>query len=136
MPSLFASGEFVLAYPTIYGIATNQRLSGFVHALSKHPDLDIECYDDVMDYDQKSHHLNYMITLLDDESKCLLIKNRGSSSLFYPKYNNAEYLLCSLNENEINPEIIEIFSKLPDISLCFALENPNQKQILNFIQLQ
>jgi hypothetical protein len=77
-----------------------------------------------------------MITLLDDESKCLLIKNRGSSSLFYPKYNNAEYLLCSLNENEINPEIIEIFSKLPDISLCFALENPNQKQILNFIQLQ
>ena len=47
MPSLFASGEFVLAYPTIYGIASNQRLSGFVHALSKHPDLDIECYDDV-----------------------------------------------------------------------------------------
>lgn len=136
MPSLFASGEFVFAYPTIYGIATNQRLSGFVHTLSKHPDLDIECYDDVLDYDQKSHHLNYMITLLDDESKCLLIKNRGSSSLFYPKYINAEYLLCSLNENEINPEIIEIFSKLPDISLCFALENPNQKQILNFIQLQ
>ena len=136
MPSLFASGEFVFAYPTIYGIATNQRLSGFVHTLSKHPDLDIECYDDVLDYDQKSHHLNYMITLLDDESKCLLIKNRGSSSLFYPKYNNAEYLLCSLNENEINPEIIEIFNKLPDISLCFALEKPNQKQILNFIQLQ
>jgi hypothetical protein len=136
MPSLFASGEFVLEYPTIYGVATNQRLSGFIHALSKHPDLQIECYDDLLNYDQKSYHLNYMITLLDDESECILIKNRGSSSLFYPKYNNVEYLLCSSNENEINPEIIHIFSKLMDISLCFALESPNQKQILNFIKLQ
>ena len=136
MPSLFASGEFILEYPTIYGVATNQRLLGFIHSLSKHPDFHVECYDDLLDYDQKSHHLNYVITLLDDGSQCILIKNRGSSSLYYPKYNNVAYLLCSLNENEINPEIIEIFSKLPDISLCFALEKQNQKQILNFIQLQ
>jgi hypothetical protein len=136
MPSLFASGEFILEYPTIYGVATNQRLLGFIHSLSKHPYFHVECYDDLLDYDQKSHHLNYVITLLDDGSQCILIKNRGSSSLYYPKYNNVAYLLCSLNENEINPEIIEIFSKLPDISLCFALEKPNQKQILNFIQLQ
>ena len=136
MPSLFASGEFILEYPTIYGIAINQRLLGFIHTLSKHPDFHVECYDDIIDYDQKSYHLNYVITLLDDESQCILIKNRGSSSLFYPKYNNIEYLLCSNNENEVNHEIIQIFSKLPDISLCFALENPNQKQILNFIQLQ
>ena len=136
MPSLFASGEFILEYPTIYGVATNQRLLGFIHSLSKHPDFHVECYDDLLDYDQKSHHLNYVITLLYDWSQCILIKNRGSSSLYYPKYNNVAYLLCSLNENEINPEIIEIFSKLPDISLCFALEKPNQKQILNFIQLQ
>ena len=136
MPSLFASGEFILEYPTIHGIASNQRLSSFAHSLSKHPDLDIECFDDLLDYDKKSYHLNYVITLLDDKSKCLLIKNRGSSSLFYPKYNNIPYLLCSLNENEINPNFIEIFSKLPDISLCFALEKPHQKQILNFIQLQ
>jgi hypothetical protein len=136
MPSLFASGEFILEYPTIYGVATNQRLLGFIHSLSKHPYFHVECYDDLLDYDQKSHHLNYVITLLDDGSQCILIKNRGSSSLYYPKYNNVAYLLCSLNENAINPEIIEIFSKLPNISLCFALENPNQKQILNFIQLQ
>ena len=136
MPSLFASGEFILEYPTIYGVATNQRLLGFIHSLSKHPDFHVECYDDLLDYDQKSHHLNYVITLLDDGSQCILIKNRGSSSLYYPKYNNVAYLLCSLNENEINPEIIEIFSKLPDISLCFALESPNQQQILNFIKLQ
>ena len=96
----------------------------------------MNCFDDLLDYDKKSYHLNYVVTLLDDKSKCLLIKNRGSSSLFYPKYNNIPYLLCSLNENEINPNFIEIFSKLPDISLCFALEKPNQKQILNFIQLQ
>tara|TARA_B100001063_G_scaffold220176_1_gene224833 strand:+ start:1755 stop:2165 length:411 start_codon:yes stop_codon:yes gene_type:complete len=136
MPSLFASGEFIFEYPTIYGVATNQRLLGFIHSLSKHPDFHVECYDDLLDYDQKSHHLNYVITLLDDGSQCILIKNRGSSSLYYPKYNNVAYLLCSLNENEINPEIIEIFSKLPDISLCFALEKPNQNQILNFIQIQ
>ena len=55
MPSLFASGEFVLEYPTIYGVATNQRLLGFIHALSKHPDLQIECYDDLLNYDQKSY---------------------------------------------------------------------------------
>ena len=136
MPSLFASGEFILEYPTIHGIATNQRLSSFAHSLSKHPDLAIESFDDLLDYDKKSYHLNYVIPLLDDKSKCLLIKNRGSSSLFYPKYNNIPYLLCSLNENEINPNFIEIFNKLPDISLCFVLEKPNQKQILNFIQLQ
>ncbi len=135
MPSLFASGEFTLEYPTIYGVATNQRLLGFIHSLSKHPDFHVECYDDIIDYDQKSYHLNYVITLLDDESQCILIKNRGSTSLFHPKYKNVEYLLCSSNENQVNPEIIQIFSKLPDISLCFALESPNQQQILNFIKL-
>jgi len=136
MPSLFAPGEFVLDYPTIYGISLNERIWTVIYHLSKHPDLHIECCDDILNYEEKSEHLNYMITFLDDQTNCLLIKNSGSNAFFYPKYKNVEYLLCACDENEINPEIIDIISEFTDISLCFALHKPNQKEILNFIKLQ
>lgn len=136
MPALFSSDEFALTYPTIYGIASYQRVLKIMFELSKQPDLDVECMEDITDYDEKSYFLNYLISYLDDNSTCLLVKNRGSSSFFYPRYKNIEYILCSLDDDEINPQIIHIIDNIPDISVCFALEIPNQNQILNFTKLQ
>ena len=64
------------------------------------------------------------------------MKNKGTKELFYPKYKQVDYLVCSIDESEIKSEIIQIISKLRGISICFALEEPNQKQILNFTSLQ
>lgn len=136
MQSLFTAEEFVLEYPCIYGIATSMRHVKFGYMLSRHPDLDVQFEEDIPDYNKESKHAAYHLTFLDDQSSCLIIKNKGTENYFYPKYKRVDYLICATAEDEINKEIVQIVSKLKGISICFALDNPNPKQILNFTQLQ
>jgi hypothetical protein len=90
---------------------------------------------EVSSYNKESTHGAYHLTFLDDLSEMLIIKNKGVNSHFYSKYKTADYLICSLTEDEINKEIPAIISKLMGISICFALNKPNQQEILNFTQL-
>lgn len=136
MHSLFTAAESVLEYPTIYGISTSLRHIKLAYTLSKHPELEVEFAEDIPDFYKESLHAAYLLTFLDDQTRCLLIKNKGSENYFYSKYKKADYLLCSLSDDEINIEIIQILSKLSGISICFALDIPNQKEIQNFSQLQ
>lgn len=136
MYSLFTSKELVLKYPKIYGIATSLRVLRMGFVLSCHPDLDVYAVEDVPTYDAESVHGAFHVTFLDDHSKVLCIKNKGTNGYFYPKYKRIDYLICSLEEEEINQELIKILAKLKGISLCFALDNPNKKEIVNFSQLQ
>lgn len=136
MQSLFTASEFVLEYPRIYGIATSMRHVKFGYRLSVHPDIELQYEEDIPNYAKESKHAAYHLTYLDDQSSCLIIKNKGSESYFYPKYKKADYLICAISEEEISQEIIQIVSKLKGISICFALENPSQKEIINFTQLQ
>lgn len=136
MHSLFTAAESVLKYPKIYGIATSLRHVKLAFTVSNHPDFELEFADDIPDFYKESLHAAYILTFLDDQTSCLLIKNKGSHNYFYSKYRKADYLLCSMSEEEINVEIIQIVSKLSGISICFALDTPNQKEIQNFSQLQ
>ena len=135
MQSLFTSDELQLSYPIIHGVVSGNRPVRMGFVLSEHPDFDVELYNDVSDYDKESIHVSYLIRYLEDDTKCLLIKNKGTNGLFYKKYKQVDYLICAINEEEISVEIIEIIRKLTGISICFALDNPNQKEILNFTQL-
>ncbi len=136
MRTLFTSDELELKYPEIHGISTSMRHVRLGFLLSKHSDLDVDYYEDVVNYNKDSTHAAYVISFLDDQSKCLLVKNRGSKGLFYAKYKKADYLLCAIDEDEINIEIVKIVNKIDEISICFVLSNPNQKEILNFTNLQ
>ncbi len=136
MPSLFTLEELVLDYPIIYGIASSSRPLRLAYNLSIHSDIEVDLYQEATTYSKESLHETYLITHLDDGAKCFLVKNKGTKEVFYPKYKQVDYLVCSINEEKIKPEIIQIISKLRDISICFALEEPNQKQILNFTSLQ
>jgi hypothetical protein len=136
MQSLFTSDELELSYPIIHGIVSANRAVRMGFVLSEHPDFDVELYNDILDYDKESLHVSYLIRYLEDNTKCLLVKNKGSNGLFYKKYKQIDYLVCAMDEEDINLEIIEIIRKLMGISICFALDNPNQKEILNFTQLQ
>jgi hypothetical protein len=133
--SLFSLDELVLEYPEVYGISTPMRhlRVGFVLRSSHYFDVVYE--PEVFSYNKESSHGAYHLTFLDDFSTVLVIKNKGSNSHYFPNYKTVDYLLCSLTENEINKEIPRIISKLMGISICFALEKPNQKEILNFTQL-
>lgn len=135
MQSLFTLDELTLVFPEIYGISTSMRHVKLGFRLQNHPDFEIEYYDDITAYNSDSIHGAYLLTFKDDGSQCVIIKNRGSNGLYYPKYKQVNYLLCSKNDDEINKEIIHIIRKLKDISLCFVLDSPNQKEILNFTQL-
>ncbi|MFB1003403.1 MAG: hypothetical protein QMC70_04605 [Bacteroidia bacterium] len=136
MQSLFTTDEFVLKYPCIYGISTSMRHVKLGYGLSVHPDIALQYEEDISDYSKESKHAAYHLTFLDDQSSYLIIKNRGTKHHFYPKYKQVDYLLCSMNEEEINSEIVQIVGKLKGISICFALNNPSPKEILNFTQLQ
>lgn len=136
MQSLFTTEELVLKYPRIYGIATSLRHIKFGYWLSIHPDIALQYEADILDYNQESSHAAYHFTYLEDHTSCLLIKNKGSKNYFYPKYKKVDYLICAINEEEINSEIVQIVSKITGISICFALDNPNPKEIINFTQLQ
>jgi hypothetical protein len=136
MPSLFTLEELVLDYPIIYGVASPKRPLKLAFELSIHPDIEVDLYKETTTYSKESLHETYLISHLDDEAKCFLVKNKGTNELFYPKYKQVDYLVCSIDEDEIKSEIIQIISKLRGISICFALEEPNQKQILNFTSLQ
>jgi hypothetical protein len=105
------------------------------YVLSSCPHLEIIYVPEVFTYGKESAHGAYHLTFLDDNSEALIIKNKGTNSFFYPKYRTADYLICSLIEDELNKEIPSIISKLKEISICFALNKPNQKEILNFTQL-
>ena len=96
----------------------------------------MDLYKETTTYSKESLHETYLISHLDDDAKCFLVKNKGTKELFYPKYKQVDYLVCSIDEEEIKSGIIQIISKLRGISICFALEEPNQKQILNFTSLQ
>jgi len=135
MHSLFTAEEFVLEYPRIYGIATSLRHVKLGYWLSIHPDIEVQFEEDIPNYSKESKHGAFHLTYLDDQTTYLLIKNKGSDGYFYPKYKQVDYLLCSMNEDEINLEIIEIVSNLKGISISFALDNPSPKDILNFTQL-
>lgn len=136
MPSLFSSDELRLEYPTIYGIASSMRPLKLAYRISIHPDIEIDLHKETTTYSKESWHETYLIRHLDDGATCFLIKNKGTKELFYPKYKQVDYLLCSIDEEEVKEEIIQIISKIRGISLCFALLEPNQKQILNFTLLQ
>ena len=135
MQSLFSADELDLYYPEVYAIATPLRHLRLGYMLSACPELDIFYESKVYTYDRESSHAAYHLTFLDDKSEALIIKNKGSSAFFYPKYKTADYLICSLSEEEINREIPQIIGKLNGISICFVLSKPNQKEILNFTQL-
>ena len=136
MHSLFTTDELVLKYPCIYGISTSMRHTKLGYELSVHPDIDLQYEEDISDYSKESKHAAYHLTFLDDQSSYLIIKNKGTKHHFYPKYKQVDYLLCSMNEEEINSEIVQIVMKVKGISICFALNNPSPKEILNFTQLQ
>lgn len=135
MQSLFTLDELTLVFPEIYGISTSMRHVKLGFRLQNHPDFEIDYFKDISMYGTDSLHAAYLLTFKDDESECIIIKNRGSKGLYYPKYKQVNYLLCSRNDDEINQEIIHIIRKLKDISLCFVLDTPNQKEIVNFTQL-
>ncbi len=104
--------------------------------LSQHPDFEIDFHPEIATHAKTSQHACYLLHYAEDQSEVLIIKNIEVNDRFYPSYKNIDYLLCSLNEDEINTDIIQIISELNGISICFALDNPNQKEIQNFTQLQ
>jgi hypothetical protein len=134
MQLLFSGDELVLEYPTIYGISTPLRHLRLGIAIAKHTDFKVEYHKNVASYDNQSTHAAFLITHLDDGLQYLLVRNKGSKSLFYKKYKTIDYLVCSMDE-EIDSEVIEKIKTIRGISICFALENPGQKEILNFTQL-
>ncbi|MEN8732014.1 MAG: hypothetical protein ABF321_05525 [Bacteroidia bacterium] len=136
MQSLFTASEFVLKYPKIYGIATSLRHLKLGYVLITHADFDVVYEKEIFNFNRESEHQAYLLTYLDDDTQLLVIKNKGTQQYFYPKYKQVDYLLCSISEDEINIEIVKIVSKLKGISICFALDNPNKKDLLNFTQLQ
>ena len=133
--SLFTSDELVLEYPEIMGLVTPLRTIKLGYILRNHPDIDAVAVDDIQTFDKKSIHFCYSLTFLDDDSMYLLIKNKGDLGFFYPRFRKADYLLCSVSEDEINKDLISTIRNLNDITVCFALDKPNQKEILNFTQL-
>lgn len=135
MQSLFTSEELVLEYPTIYGISSGLKPIRLAYELSKHPDLQVLATNDCSTYDGKSSHQCFEITYLEENYGCLLIKNKGFEGFFFKRFKNIDFLLCSLDDNFINAKLINIISKLQGITICFALDHPNQKEILNFTQL-
>ena len=135
MQSLFTTDELELDYPTIYGVSSALKPVKLAYLLSKCVDLEVVAVDDLKSYDQKSIHQAFQITYLDDGFMFLLIKNKGTEAFFFKRYKNIDYLLCSLDDNNINDDLINIIAKQQGISICFALEQPNQKEILNFSQL-
>ncbi len=133
--SLFTADELVLEYPEITGLVTPLKTIKLGYILRNHPDIDAVAADDIQTFDKKSVHFCYRLTFLDDASMYLLIKNKGDLGFFYPRFRKADYLLCSVSEDEINKDLISTIRNLNDITVCFALDKPNQKEILNFTQL-
>lgn len=135
MNLLFSSDELLLDYPTVYGVSCSMRMEKLGHHILKHSDFDVNRIDDVSTYDRSSDHETFEVTYLDDNSSFLVIRNRGTEAFFYNQYKNVDYLVCAMNEDELNEEIIAQLRKLRGVSICFALDKPNQKEILNFSQL-
>lgn len=133
--TLITADELELEYPSIYGIVSPLRLLKLGYVFSSHPDLYLEKDTDVTTYDKKSVHACYRVTFLDDSFEFIIIQNKGSENIFYPRYKKMDYLICSLNEEEISENLISIFQNHRDITICYRLDNPNQKEILNFTQL-
>jgi hypothetical protein len=136
MSNQFTLDELELEYPIIYGVSTALRHIRLGFQIECHPDFLVEFYEDVEGYLDKSAHASFLITYLEDQTQFLVIRNKGTKSLFYPRYKKVDYLLCATGDEELNPEIIKLFAKLKGISLCFALDKPQQREILNFSQLQ
>ena len=133
--SLFTTEELLLEYPSIYGLVTPMRLLKLGYTFSLHPDLEVEKGQDLHSFEKKSLHPTYHVVHLDDDFEFLLIKNKGDEGYFYPRYKNADYLICSYTEEEVSSDVIQIFQNHKDITICFELDTPNQKEILNFTQL-
>ncbi len=135
MPSLFTAEELTLDFPTIYGVSSSVRWLKLGFLLSQNQDIEVECVDDILTEHKGDKHAAYLLRYLDDGSESYVIKNKDKNSYFYHSYKSIDYLLCSVNEEEMNPRLIEIVKKIREISLCFELDMPNQKEILNFTQL-
>ncbi len=135
MHSLFTADELTLEYPIIYGISSGVKPVRLGYALNSCSSISVFSIDDILNYSKESAHVCYEITHLDDSRKSLIIKNKGTNGFFYKKYRSIDYLLCSCDEEEIAKEIINIVGKLREVSVCFALNQPSQKEILNFSQL-
>ena len=135
MPSLFTADELTLDFPTIYGVSSSVRWLKLGFLLSQHQDVEVVLVDDIQTEHEGKVHATYLIRYLEDESEIYVIKNKDENSYFYPSYKTIDYLLCSVNEEELNPRLVEIVKNIREISLCFALDKPNQKEILNFTQL-
>lgn len=135
MHTLFTSEELELDFPEIVGVSSADKPIRIGYQLSLSPFIDVQYIDTIWNYDETSEHAAFLITYLDDGYECLLIKNKGSSGFFYKRFKNIDYLLCSTTEENLKEEIIQIVSKLTSVSICFALEEPNQDEILNFSQL-
>ncbi|MBT8327546.1 MAG: hypothetical protein KJP21_07470 [Bacteroidia bacterium] len=135
MHSLFTSEELELDFPKIFGVSSADKPIKMGYNLSLNPFIDVQFIDTISNFDETSEHAAFLITYLDDDYNCLLIKNKGSSGFFYKRFKNIDYLLCSTTEEELKEEIIEILSKLNSVSICFALDEPNQDEILNFSKL-
>ena len=120
----------------IFGNCSDQNESHNQNTIETSKDHNLHNHDDIKTHEGDSVHGAFLISFLDDKSECLLIKNRGTNSFFYKKYRKLDYFLCPMDEEEINPKIIRIVKGFKDISVCFVLDKPNQKDILNFAQLQ
>ena len=135
MITLFDEGELILDFPAIYGISSSLRAYKLAFHLTQHRDLEVYASDNLTDYTSKSSYISYIIHHLDEQREYLLIKNKGDKGWYYPSYKKVDYLLCSLTEEEISIELTKQIASTRGVSICFVLNKPNQKEILNFTKL-
>jgi len=133
--SLFEVDELVLQYPSIYGVSSPAKSLKLAYKLNNLNRLFVEAIENIKTYSKTSSHQAYLISDLDTEESAFLIKNRGSNGFYFPSFKKVDYLLCSATDDELNQELIKLISELMTVSICFALSEPNPKELLNFTQL-
>ena len=137
MVELFLSSEEIeLECPDVYGIASSLRAYKLAWAINQLPYFSVVKEEDIENYVNQGHHLNYQIQDLDRDSQLCLVKNKGTEGYFYRKYKDFDYLLFSIApELQIHDESITLIKKLKDISLCLGLEPVNKPDNMNFATL-
>ena len=135
MVSLFDEGELILEFPTIFGISTSLRAYKLAFYLTQHRNIEVYAREDLEDYGSKNTYINYVIHNLDEQREYLLIKNKGEKGWYYPSYKKVDYLLCSLTEEGVSEDLTQQIASTIGVSICFVLNKPNQKEILNFTKL-
>ena len=124
----FTLDDLELEYPIIYGISTPLRHLKLGFEIERHPDFLVEFHEDIESYLGKSAHACYLIAYLDDNTQFLIIKNKGSKTLFYPRYKKVDYLLCAIGEEELNPESLRYLLNLREYLFVLHFKNLNKKK--------